>query len=231
VVTAADIQPSTDFEITNLDLYLASLDSAESRLYVEFDVELSRGYREAESSDNLPIGIIPVDAVFTPIRKVNFYVEPIQVGRETGNERLYLEVWTDGTITPADAISDSAAILREQLSSLAGYTTMSEEEEGEEGRLAVPDELFSMPVEQLNLSVRTLNCLRRGGIATVGELISKDEKDLLNLRNFGQKSKNEIDERLESLGRSLASSGKDNEGHKGSSRDDTGIEAEVDELV
>ena len=231
VVTAADIQPSTDFEITNLDLYLASLDSEESRLYVEFDIELSRGYREAESSDNLPIGVIPVDAVFTPIQKVNFSVEPIQVGRETGSERLYLEVWTDGTITPADAISNSAAILREQLSSLAGYTTVSEEEEGEEGRLAVPDELFNMPVEQLNLSVRTLNCLRRGGIATVGELISKGEKDLLNLRNFGQKSKKEIDERLESLGLSLASSGKDGEGHKGGSTDDVDTEVEVEELV
>lgn len=208
IVTAADIQPSVDFEIANIELYLASLDSAESRLYVEFDVELSQGYRQAESSDNLPIGVIPVDAIFTPVQKLNFSVEPMQVGRETGGERLYLEVWTDGTILPADAISNGAAILREQLSPFASYTRVSQEEEEEVSHLSVPDELFNMPVEQLNLSVRTLNCLRRGGIATVGELIGKEEKDLLNLRNFGQKSKREIDERLDSLGLSLVSEDK-----------------------
>jgi len=204
-VSAADIKPSADFEIVNPELYLATLDSPEARLYVEFDVELSSGYKEAESSDNLPVGVIPVDAIFTPIRKVNFTIEPVHIGQETGRERLYLEVWTDGSILPEDAISRSAEILTEQLSPFVSYPRIAQIEE-EPSRLAMPEELYNMPVEQLDLSVRTMNCLRRGGIATVGELASKSEKELLNLRNFGQKSKQEIVERLEALGLSLAPS-------------------------
>jgi DNA-directed RNA polymerase subunit alpha len=209
-VTAADIKPSADFEIANPELYLATLDSAEARLYVEMDVELSKGYREAESTDNLPVGVIPIDTIFSPIRKVNFTVEPIYIGQEASLERLYLEVWTDGTISPADAISQAAEILGEQLAPFANYAKLSQVEvEEEPSRLAIPDELYNMPVEQLNLSVRTMNCLRRGGIATVGELASKNEKDLMSLRNFGQKSKQEIEDRLESLGLSLASDEKE----------------------
>jgi DNA-directed RNA polymerase subunit alpha len=209
-VTAADIKPSADFEIANPELYLATLDSPEARLFVEMDVELSKGYREAESTDNLPVGVIPIDTIFSPIRKVNFTVEPIYIGQEASLERLYLEVWTDGTISPADAISEAAGILNEQLSPFANYSRLSQMEvEEEPSRLAIPDELFNMPVEQLNLSVRTMNCLRRGGIATVGELASKNEKDLMSLRNFGQKSKQEIEERLASLGLSLASDEKE----------------------
>ena len=204
-VLAADISPSADFEIANPELYLAALDSPDAKLYVEFDVELSQGYKEAESSDNLPVGVIPVDAVFTPTRKVNFNVEPIHIGQETSRERLHLEVWTDGTLSPADAISHSAEILTEQLSPFVSYPRISQVEE-EVSRLAIPEELSNMPVEQMNLSVRTLNCLRRGGIATVGVLVSKEEKDLMALRNFGLKSKNEIVERLGALGLSLASS-------------------------
>jgi len=124
-VCAADIKPSSDFEIANPELYLATLDSPEARLYVEFDVELGRGYRQAESSDNLPIGTIPLDAIFTPTRKVNFTVEPVHIGRETSHERLSLEVWTDGTISPVDAISQSANILIEQLSPFVDYARVS----------------------------------------------------------------------------------------------------------
>jgi len=203
-VCAADIKPSSDFEIANPELYLATLDSPESRLYVEFDVELGRGYRTAESSDNLPIGTIPLDAIFTPTRKVNFTVEPTHIGRETSRERLSLEVWTDGTISPIDAISRSANILVEQLSPFVDYARVSQIEAG--GgliRLSIPDEKYNMPVEQLDLTVRTMNCLRRAGIATVGEIISKGERELLKLRNFGQKSKQEIEERLQALGLSL----------------------------
>jgi DNA-directed RNA polymerase subunit alpha len=203
-VSAADIKPSTDFEIANPELYLATLDSPEAKLYIEFDVELSKGYKEAESSDNLPIGVIPVDAIFTPIRKVNFTVEPIHIGQETSRERLYLEVWTDGTISPGDAISHSAEILMEQLSPFVNYARISQiKEEEEPGRLSMPVELYSMPVEQLSLSVRTLNCLRRGGITTVGEVVSKGEDGLMSLRNFGKKSLSEIKERLEGLGLTL----------------------------
>jgi len=203
-VQASDIKPSADFEIANPELYLATLDSPEARLYAEFDVELSTGYREAESSDNLSVGVIPVDAIFTPTRKVNFIVEPIHVGQETSRERLYLEVWMDGTVSPADAISLGAEILTEQLSPFVNFTRLSQVEE-QVGHPSIPDELYNMPVEQLDLSVRTMNCLRRGGIATVGELVSKDQKELMALRNFGQKSLTEIEERLEGVGLSLIS--------------------------
>jgi len=203
-ITAADIEPSTDFEIVNPDLYLATLDSPEAKLYVEFDVELGEGYREAESSDDLLIGTIPIDAIFTPMRRVNFTVEPTRVGEEMGQERLDLEVWTDGTISPVEAVSQSASILSEQLSPFIDYSRISRlEVEKEFIRASIPDETYNMPVEQLDLSVRTMNCLRRGGITTVGELISKGEKELLALHNFGQKSKVEVDERLESLGLSI----------------------------
>ena len=205
-VFATDIKPSADFEIANPELYLATLDSPEARLYVELDVELSEGYRLAESDDNLPLGTIPVDAIFTPVRNVNFTVEPTHIGQETSRERLYLEVWTDGTMLPVDAISYSASILVEQLSSFVNYAKISQiEVEKESVRLSIPEEKYNMPVEQLNLSVRTINCLRRGGIATVGELITKGEKELLSLRNFGLKSKQEIEDSLNALGLSLSS--------------------------
>ena len=203
-ITAADIEPSNDFEVANPELYLATLDSPEAKLYAEFDVELGEGYREAEPSDNLPIGVIPVDAVFTPIRKVNFNVEPSHISREINRERLELEVWTDGTISPVDAISQSAEILVEQLAPFIGYAKISQlEVEKQLIRDSITEEKYNMPVEQLDLSVRTMNCLRRGGIATVGEMISRGERGLLALHNFGQKSKQEVDERLAALGLSL----------------------------
>jgi len=181
-VCAADIKPSADFEIANPELYLATLDSPEARLYVEFDVELGEGYRQAESSDNLPVGAIPVDAIFSPIRKVNTTVEPIHVGQETSRERLCLEVWTDGTLSPVDALSLGAEILMQQLAPFVDYAQVSQvEEEKELIRLSIPDEKYNMPVEQLDLSVRTLNALRRSSITTVGELITKGEKELLQL--------------------------------------------------
>ena len=203
-VSAADIKPSADFEIANPELYLAAMDSPEAKLYVEFDVDLSKGYREAESTYDLPIGVIPVDAIFTPTRKVNFTVEPIHVGHEISLERLHLEVWTDSTVSPADAISRSAEILKEQLSPFINFTELAEITE-ETGLPSIPEGQFNMPVEQLNLSVRTMNCLRRGSITTVGELIAKQEKELMALRNFGQKSKTEIEERLAAMGLSLVS--------------------------
>jgi DNA-directed RNA polymerase subunit alpha len=205
-VSAADIRPSSDFGIANPELYLANLDSDDARLNVEFDVELARGYREAESSGNLPVGVIPVDAIFTPIRKVNFTVEPVHVGQETSHERLLIEVWTDGTITPSEAVSRAAALLVEQLSPLATLShAPAPVGEQEPVRAAIAPELASMTVEQLNLSVRTLNCLRRGNINTVGELMSKTEKELMSLRNFGIKSKQELEERLKTLGLSMPS--------------------------
>lgn len=211
-VCAADIKPSVDFEVVNPELHLATLDSPEAKLNVEFNIELGEGYRPAESSDNLPVGAIPVDAIFGPIRKVNTTVEPIHVGQETSRERLCLEIWTNGAISPVDAISLGAEILIDQLSPFVEYVKVSQmEEEKQLIRLSIPDEKYNMPVEQLDLSVRTLNSLRRGGITTVGELITKGEKELLSLRNFGQKSKRELEERLKALGLSLSPRGEEEE--------------------
>jgi DNA-directed RNA polymerase subunit alpha len=203
-VSANDIRPSSDFEIANPELYLATLDSPEAKLYVEFDIELGTGYKEAGSSDNLPVETIPVDAVFTPMRKVNFTIDPIHAGLLTSHERLTLDIWTDGTISPIDALSRSADILIRQFSPFSEYARASQVElEQKALRLSIPEEQYNMPVEQLDLSVRTINCLRRANIATVGELITKKEKDLLRLRNFGHKSLHEIGDRLRPMGLSL----------------------------
>jgi len=203
-VCASDIKPSADFEITNPELCLITLNNPKSRLYVEMDVELGTGFRSAESTDNTPVGTIPVDAIFTPMRKVNYAVEPTHLGRETSRERLSLEIWTDGTMSPVDAMSRAAGILIEQYTPFVDYVKISQMKAEERLiRLSIPDEKYNMPVEQLDLSVRTMNCLRRSNITTVGELIGKGPKELLKLRNFGQKSYQEIEDRLGAIGLSL----------------------------
>jgi DNA-directed RNA polymerase subunit alpha len=211
-VHAADIRPADDFDIVNPEQYLATLDSSQGKLNVEFNVELGEGFRQADTNANLPIGVIPVDAIFTPIRKVNFTIEPVHIGRETSRERMYLEVWTDGTITPVDAVSRSSQLLVQQLAPFVELAQTSRAQiEQKVVPVAIMDEKYNMPVEELDLSVRTINSLRRGGITTVGELLSKGEKELLSLRNFGQKSRQEVEERLRSLGMVLATDGKDKE--------------------
>jgi DNA-directed RNA polymerase subunit alpha len=203
-VCASDIKPSADFEITNPELCLITLSSPKARLYVEFDVELGTGFRPAESTDSTPVGTIPVDAIFTPIRKVNYLIEPTHLGRETSRERLTLEIWTDGTMSPVDTMSQAGAILIEQLTPFVEFVKISQMKAEERAiRLSIPDEKYNMPVEQLDLSVRTMNCLRRSNIATVGELVAKGTKELLKLRNFGQKSYQEIEDRLSAIGLSL----------------------------
>lgn len=207
-ICAADINPSTDFEIINPEQHLATIDSPDGRLFVEFDVELGTGYREAESGDSLSAGVIGVDAIFTPVRKVNYTVEPTHIGRETNFERLTLEVWTDGTITPVDSMSRAAAMLVEQLNPFAEFVTPAQAKEVAPAvAVSIPDEKYNMPVEQLDLSVRTMNCLRHAGITTVGEILSRGEKELMLLRNFGQKSKQEIEDRLKAIGLSLKPEG------------------------
>jgi len=123
----------------------------------------------------------------------------MRIGQEISHERLYLEVWTDGTVSPPEVITDSAEILLEQLSPFVSYNLVAQMEE-ETNHSDIPTELYNMPVEQLNLSVRTLNCLRRGGITTVGEATSRSEKELMSLRNFGKKSQNELKENLKARG-------------------------------
>ena len=206
-VTAADIKPSADFEITNPEVYLATLNSANSKLYVEFDVEIGSGFKQAEAADNLSVGVIPVDAIFTPTRKVNYSIEPVHIGREVTLERLYLEVWTDGTIEASDALSQSAKMLDELLVPFISFGKVTEAiPEKVVSESSIPEKLFNMPVEQLNLSVRTMNCLRRGNIQTVGEVVNKGEKGLMTLRNFGVKSLQELADRLGELGLPLIQS-------------------------
>ncbi|MCK4273878.1 MAG: DNA-directed RNA polymerase subunit alpha [Dehalococcoidales bacterium] len=203
-VCASDLKPSADFEVTNPELCLITISNPDNKLYVEFDVELGTGFRTAESTDNTPVGTIPVDAIFTPIRKVNYTVEPTHLGRETSREQLRLDVWTDGTTSPIDAVSHAASILIEQFTPFVEYVKISQMKAEERLiRMSIPDEKYNMPVEQLDLSVRTMNCLRRSNITTVGELIGKGPKELLKLRNFGQKSYQEIEDRLASIGLSL----------------------------
>jgi DNA-directed RNA polymerase subunit alpha len=205
-VHASDIKPTDEFEIVNPEQYLATLDSPDAVLNVEFTVETGEGFMQADTNANLGIGVIPVDAIFTPIRKVNFTIEPMHIGRESSRERMNLDVWTDGTITPIAAVSHAAEILAEQLTPFVNLAMASETQvEKKVAASAIPDEKFNMPVEDLDLSVRTMNSLRRGGITTVGELVSRGEKELLSLRNFGQKSRQEVEERLAAIGLTLAS--------------------------
>ncbi len=206
VVTAADIKPSVDFEIVNPELHLATLDSKNARLYVEFDVQPGVGFKAAENGENQMVDVIPVDAIFTPVRKVNYIIEPLHLGQETTLERLYLEVWTDGTIAAEDALSQSARLLNDLLQPFIGFgkapvLSIEHETAGDE----TTNEHFNTPVEQLNLSVRTMNCLRRGNITTVGEIIARGERGLMTLRNFGIKSLRELEERLGELGLSMKS--------------------------
>jgi DNA-directed RNA polymerase subunit alpha len=203
-IYASDIKPSADFEIVNPELCLLNVTKPGSRLYIELDVEIGIGFRSAEASENTPVGTIPVDAIFTPIRKVNYNIEPTHLGRETSRERLRMDIWTDGTMAPVDAISQAAATLIEQLTPFVEYVRISQMKAEERLiRLSIPDEKYNMPVEQLDLSVRTMNCLRRSNVTTVGELIAKGPKELMKLRNFGQKSYLEIEDRLAQIGLSL----------------------------
>ena len=202
-VHAADIKPSADFEIANPELYLATLDSAEARLYVEFNAMLGKGYLPAASRDNLPIGIIPVDAIFTPVHKVNYLIEP----GHAGYEKLILDVWTDGTISVAEAIGRSAEILTEQFSPFTPRFLVPTVESAEKAVQAISAEQREMPLEQLRLSPRVFNCLRRNKIGKVGDLLEKSEQELLTLEKLGQKSLEEVQERLQELGLALRSEG------------------------
>jgi len=199
VVCAGDISPSADFEVVNPELHLATLDSAEAKLNVELHVEMGKGYVPAGSSDGLPLEFIPVDAIFTPTRKVNYTVEKTRVEQVSNYDRLIIEIWTDGVVTPEEALSQAARILVEQLHPFLDLDKATDESEKALPPSVSPEQ-YEMSVEQLGLSVRTLNALRRSNITKVGELLEKSTEDLLALRSFGQKSLEEVAERLDSLG-------------------------------
>ncbi|MEO8540868.1 MAG: DNA-directed RNA polymerase subunit alpha [bacterium] len=209
VVTAGDLQVPADFEVVNPELHLATIDTPKARLNVEFHAELGKGYVPAGSVEGLPIGVIPVDAIFTPVRKVNYRVEKTRVGQSTNYDRLILEIWTDGTVGPVDAVGQSADILMDQfaLFSQMGrpeYTTSnypgSLGSGPSVGGLLMPPDRYNTPIEDLALSVRAYNCLKRSGLMTVGQVLEKTEDELLALRNFGRKSYDELRDRLIELG-------------------------------
>jgi DNA-directed RNA polymerase subunit alpha len=207
-VYARDIKPSADFEIANPELYLATLDSAEVKLYVEFNVILGKGYVPASHSDGLPIGVLPVDAIFTPVHKVNYFIEPKRIGSHIGYEKLILDVWTDGTISPQEAVSQSAEILGEQFSLFTSLVLVpSKEIKGGALAHSIPPEQYDLPLEQLGLPPRVFNCLRRNQISKVGELLEMSEQELLSLKKLGRKSLEEVQLRLKERGLALRSEG------------------------
>jgi DNA-directed RNA polymerase subunit alpha len=199
-VKAGDIKPSSDFEIINPDLHLVTLDSPKAKLDVEFNVEIGRGYVPATSSDSLPIGAIPIDAIFTPVRKVNYSVETSSSREGSNQEKLQLEVWTDGTISPIEAVSQSAAILIEQFGCFRELAKAITQEGAEiVWQRLIPPEQYLMPLDQLNLSTHTYNSLRRGGVTTLGQILEKGLDGLCALAGFGAKSREEVETALKQL--------------------------------
>lgn len=205
IVTAADIIADGDVTILNPELKIATLDK-DARLFMEMTAEQGRGYVPAERNKrpNQPIGIIPVDSIFTPISRVNYNVENTRRGDVTDLDKLTLEVWTDGSITPEEAVSLGAKILSSHLDMFVNLTDRAKHEqilvsEEEEER----DRILDMTVEELDLSVRSYNCLKRAGINMVSELIEKTEEEVMKIRNLGKKSLEEVQGKLAELGLSL----------------------------
>lgn len=198
-VTAADIEATSDIEVRNPDALICTLDSADAELRMDLTVEKGRGYVTADRNkhDGQPIGVIPIDAIFTPVRKANFTVEKTRVGQDTDWDKLIVELWTDGTIEPADAVGKAAAIFTQHLGLFVDFS----------GQLGAPalvavasndvsDRLAEVPIEDLELSVRALNCLKANDVTKVGQLVALKQEELLTLRNFGEKSLTEIREKL-----------------------------------
>ncbi|GAB4438514.1 MAG: DNA-directed RNA polymerase subunit alpha [Anaerolineae bacterium] len=206
VVTAADIICPPEVEIINPDLYLCTVDSEDAHFEMELMVQSGRGYSPAEERGRLPIGELPVDAIYSPVRRVNYDVERARVGQKTNYDRLILEIWTDGTVRPEESMRQAAQILINHLRIVAGVKEddlipPAEEEVVEEGGL--PREIYDTPIEQLDLSVRVFNSLKRTGITSVGEVLEMLERGpdaMLAIRNFGEKSLDELVERLREKG-------------------------------
>jgi len=200
-VTAADIQTDADVEILNKDFHIATLDR-NGHLKIDMIVKKGRGYQSAEKNyeEDQPIGVIPIDAVFSPIRKVNFKVEAARLGRETDYDKLILEVFTDGTITPDETVSYAAQILRNQFDLFINFEDVqSEDEEKVDAEFEEMYKNLTRSVEELELSVRSQNCLNRVNIRQISDLVQKTEAEMLRTRNFGRKSLNEIKDVLASM--------------------------------
>ena len=197
-VTAGDLLCPPDVEIVNPDQYLLTADSNDVDLDIEMVVSMGRGYSPAEERGRLPLGEIPVDAIFSPVRKAAYRVERTRIGQQTDYDKLNLEIWTDGTLTPDDALRRSANILLQHLTLLAGAEPeiVEKPEEISEG---IPARIYDTPIEEMELSVRAYNCLKRAGITKVGEVLKRMEKgedEMLAIRNFGKKSLDELVDKL-----------------------------------
>ncbi|MCC6906021.1 MAG: DNA-directed RNA polymerase subunit alpha [Anaerolineae bacterium] len=205
VVTAADLIVPGEVEVKNPDLYLFTIDDDTARVEMEMTVETGRGYSSAEERERLPIGEVPVDAIYSPIRRVNYDVDRARVGQKTNYDKLILEVWTDGTIAPEEAMSEAATLLMQHLGIIANVDPLSFKAESQEPVVeeARRPEFYDFPIEGLDLSVRVFNSLKRTGIVTVGEvleILEKGEDAMLAIRNFGDKSLGELVDRLKEKG-------------------------------
>jgi DNA-directed RNA polymerase subunit alpha len=208
VVTAGDIHTDADVEILNPDLHIATLDKG-GRLIAEITVGKGRGYVPADQNKtpDMPIGVIPVDSIFSPIRRVNYTIEHTRVGNRTNYDKLTLEVWTNGAVRPDEACSWAAKILKEHLELFLSLTddadqieVMQEKDDNDRNKL------MEMTIEELDLSVRSYNCLKRAGINTVAELCAKSDDEMIKVRNLGKKSLEEVKQKLAAIGLSLRQS-------------------------
>jgi DNA-directed RNA polymerase subunit alpha len=204
-VTAADIQAPSTVEIVNPDLHIATVDDDNGRFEMELVVESGKGYVPAESKEDQPIGQIPVDAIFSPVQKVNYVVEHTRVGQMTNYDKIVLQLWTDGTITPDEALRQASQVLVQHFQMIAEYNEpgivdIDRQVEIEPARGAtayqIPQKIYDTPIEELDLSVRAYNCLKRSNITRVGQVLTMNRDDLLAVRNFGEKSLQELVDRL-----------------------------------
>jgi len=201
VVTAGDLECPSNVEIVNPDLYLFTVDSDEADVEIEITVQRGKGYSPAEERGKLPIGELPIDAIFSPVRKVGYQVERARVGQVTSFDRLIMEIWTDGTIEPQEALSEAASILVKHLSLVAGVEEGIPEERAEEE--GIPSRVYEILIEDLDLSVRVYNCLKRTGITNVGEVLEKlgkGDDEMMSIRNFGPKSLAELKAKFDQRG-------------------------------
>ena len=202
LITAADIDLPSDLEIVNPEQPLMTLDSHDAEVQLEFIVRRGRGYSPADDREKLDIGELPVDAIFSPIRRVTYRVDKTRVGKLANYDRLTMEIWTDGSVEPEDALRRAAAILAERFRAVAGFgdEPVAEEPEDTEG---IPRPIYETAIEELDLSVRAYNCLKRAGLTRVGEILERmaqGEDEMLVIRNFGQKSLDELKDALTAKG-------------------------------
>ena len=209
VVTGADIQCDSDIEIVNPEQVIATLSGGkDSKLYMELTITKGRGYVSSDKNktEDMPIGVLPIDSIYTPVERVNLSIENTRVGQITDYDKLTLDVYTNGTLEPDEAVSLAAKVLSEHLKlfiDLSDEASIAEVlvEKDDKGK----EKILEMTIEELDLSVRSFNCLKRAGINTVDDLINKSEEEMLKVRNLGKKSFDEVREKLQSLGFDLAS--------------------------